>query len=112
MVDASDETLHLQMLHLAKEGRKATGAKLAAFIIQFWDEKMGKDAYGCVSVHKDGVGDRQMADTIYAVLMTAQTMLGSIDQELMIKDCRTGEVTEFKVFRPQYLLVDDPEEDG
>lgn len=112
MVDATDETLHIQLLHLAKEGRKATGAKLAAFIIQFWDEKMGKDGYGCVSVHKDGIGDRQMADTIYAVLMTAQTMLNSIDQELMIKDRRTGEVTEFKIFRPQSLLVDDPEEDG
>lgn len=111
MPDAEDNTLHLQLIHLAKEGRKATGANLAAFIIEFWDEKKGTEGYGCVSVHKDGTGLKEMAATMYAVLMTAQTMLDSIDEELLIRDRKTGEVTEFKVMDPHSLLVDDPEED-
>lgn len=111
MPDAEDETLHVQLIHLAKEGRKATGATLAAFIIEFWDEKKGAEGYGCVSVHKDGTGPSQMASTMYAVLMTAQTMLDSIDEELLIRDRKTGKVTEFKIMDPHSLLVDDPEED-
>lgn len=111
MPDAEDESLHLQLIHLAKEGKKATGATLAAFIIEFWDEKRDMPGYGCVSVHEDGQGPKEMAATMYAVLMTAQTMLHSIDQELLIWDRKTGSMSEFKTMDPHSLLVDDPEED-
>ena len=108
-MDAEDETMHLQLVHLASEGRKATGADLAAFIIAFWDEKVKRKAYACVSAHKDGVGSKQMADTIYAVLMTAQTMLDSVDQELILRDRKTGETFDFAVFKPHNLDVPDDE---
>lgn len=112
MVDASDETLHLQLGYLAEQGRKATGATLAVFIIECWDEKVGRPANVCVAAHKDGNGAKEAAASLYAVLMSAQTMLDSVDQELLIRERKTGEVREFKIFDPHSLLVDDPEEDG
>ncbi len=112
MPDAEDETMHIQLGYLAEQGRKATGANLAVFIIEFWDEKKGAEGNACVGAHKDGNGAKEAAESLYAVLCAAQTMLHSIDQELLIKDRKTGTVTEFKVMDPHSLLVDDPEEDG
>lgn len=113
MPKASDRDLHRQMAHFAEQVRAAIAGERVMIIGEFHDDEIDKPATLMVFADNTGKDEAEQFTLVaHALCKAAQSILVLTPFEIVMRDKRTGELTDFEIDSPQALHAPDPENEG
>jgi UDP-2,3-diacylglucosamine pyrophosphatase LpxH len=96
--------MHDQMADFAESARKAIAADRVIILGEFFDQVEDRPATLMVFADDTDQDEAQtFAELAHALLKAAQTVLSQTGTELVLRDRKTGELTEFKIWKPHAL---------